>query len=442
MALTGCAATPAPDPQAQIAHATGVDAVIEFRTVGLPIDSAEPSANTLTLNDAMTTALRQDPALQAALARMQAALADAQQTRLLPNPLLSVVVRFPEGGGKPTVEAGLTAELLALLARPRQISAADNRLRAAAAEVLTTALDLISNVQQCYAAAGSIDAQLANLAQRRDVVKRLLESARARVQAGESSRLDTLPLETSLVQIEAEILETQAERVDQRLALARLLGRPSEEAQWTLLPWQPMNLASTEERRWIAAALEHRPEVQAQRWELAALDDEAANVGWALLDGSDVGVDSEHDPGIWSVGPSISIPLPVFDWGQTRRDKANALQVEARHKLVQIQREVIEQVRRALASVRLNQQSLQLVRTQLIPLLERRHEQTSQAYRLGESDITTVFLAEQELQEARAKAIAIERRLLTAYAELYRAVGGPGVAPAITTTTQPETRNP
>jgi outer membrane protein TolC len=429
LALTGCAPPPAIDLAGQIARSTGATESIEYRTIGQPLDAQEQIAGVLTLPDALAMALRNDSQLQAAMARLRAAQADANQARLLPNPILSIAVRFPEGGGKPTIDAGLTADLLALLQRPKQISAADHRMRAAGFDVLNTALDLVDDVQQAYAAVQSIDAEIANLEQRRTLVTRMLDSARSRAAAGESSRLDVLPLETSAVQIDAEILQVQAERMDQRLLLARLIGKPSDDAQWAVTPWQPPNLANLDERPWINAALTNRPEVQWQRWELAALGDESANAGLGFLDGMAGGIDSEREDGNFSAGPSAELPIPIFDWGQARRDKAVALQVEARHKLVAVQRKVVEEIRRALASVRLTDQSLEMVRAQLIPLLERRHEQTSQAYQLGETNITAVLLAEQELQEARAKAITIERKLATAYAALVRAAGGAGAVP-------------
>ena len=99
------------------------------------------------LDDAVERAMRHDPGLQAALARVRAALAEADQARLLPNPVLSVALRFPEAGaGKPVIEAGLAADLLSVLQQPGRIKAADHRLRAASAEALTTALDLLFEV--------------------------------------------------------------------------------------------------------------------------------------------------------------------------------------------------------------------------------------------------------------------------------------------------------
>lgn len=53
---------------------------------------------------------------------------EAKQARLLPN-RMSVVFRWPQGGGSPEVEAGLAADLVSLLSRPGRLTAADSRLR-------------------------------------------------------------------------------------------------------------------------------------------------------------------------------------------------------------------------------------------------------------------------------------------------------------------------
>jgi cobalt-zinc-cadmium efflux system outer membrane protein len=420
-----------------IASASGTSRAIEYRTIGEPIDATDASFETLTLPDAVGAALQHDANLQAALARLRAALADAQQARLLPNPILSVVARFPEGGGKTTIEAGLSAELLSLLQRPRRVSAADHRLHGASSEVLTVALDLVADVQETHATIQSIDAELANLQEQQELVNRLASIARARVEAGEAARLDVLTLDAERMRVDAELLDAQAQRRDERLRLARLLGTPSSAAEWTVAPWQPPALPTTDEKLWIQQAIEHRPEVMARRWELAALDEESSLAGWNWFDGAEVGIEAERDEGEWSVGPGVALPLPLLDSGQAQRGKATAAQVEARHNLVHAQRQVVEDVRRALASVQSAQRSLDKVRDELIPLLERRHEQATSAYQIGEADITAILLAEQELQEARSRRIELERRVASAHTKLLRAAGGPGIAASVTAGTQP-----
>lgn len=426
--VVGCA-VPAipPDPHPDFTTATGVADPIAFKVHGGPIDVDVAAPTVLTLPDALRLALTNAPRVQAAAARARAALAEAEQARLWPNPVLGVAVRFPEGGGTPDVEAGLAADLLALLQRPRRASAADHRLRAASSEALGAALDVVADVQERYAAVQALDAQVAVLGERRQIIGRLLESAKARLDAGEGTRLDVLTLDTERVELEGEIAERAAERRDQRLALARLIGTPSTEAEWRVSPWEPTPLPALPESAWVSTALERRPEIQARRWELAALGDEAALTRFAPFDGAEVGAEAERDDG-WSLGPAASSPLPLFDWGQGRRAKARAEQIEARHQLTEARRQVVEDVRRALAALAGARAALERVELELVPLQRQRREQAEAAYQSGSADVTAVLLAEQGFQTSRAKRIELQRKASAALFRLRRAAGGPGAA--------------
>ena len=102
--------------------------------------------------------------------------------------------------------------------------------------------------------------------------------------------------------------------------LSRLIGHPSGEANWRVSPWEPPPLLRNPEPEWIKAALEHRPEIQSKRWELSALGAERKLAWFAPFEGLETGAESERDAE-WSVGPSISSPIPIFDFGQARRDE-------------------------------------------------------------------------------------------------------------------------
>jgi outer membrane protein TolC len=417
---------------------------IQFRAHGMPTDAAEENGRRakLTLDDAVRSTLTNDPAVQVALAQTQVALADARQARLLPNPILSVAFRFPESGGKPVIEAALAADLVSLLTKPRQVSAADRRLRAASSEALTTVLDTLADVQERYVTVQALDAQAIALQDRERLIRRLLELARARVQAGESSRLDVITLDTERASLDVEITQSALERREQRLALARLMGDPSSRADWELMPWAQLERVPASEFEWVAAALKHRPEIQAHYWELAALGDDLAIARLGALEGSAVGVDSERDDQ-WSVGPSVTVPMPLLDWGQARRAKVQAQRIEARHRLTQTRRQVIEEVRRAVESLRASQAALEMVRTELIPLADQRRGQAEASYKNGFADITAILLAEQDAQGARAKLIELQQKVSSAHFRLQRAAGGPGVTPVTTQpTTQASTEQP
>ena len=427
--LCGCSMTP-PAPNAELAavEALGLSEALAFRTEGGPLDEPAPAGDTLTLTETVRRAAATDPGLQAALARVRIALAEAGQARLLPNPVLNFILKFPEGGnGKPSIEAELTADIVSILQIPRKASAADSRLRVSCAEAVTTALDVSAEAQERYAAVQALEELRPVLDERRRLLEKLLQLAHDRLDAGEGTRSDVTTLEAQRVELEVEIAEKQQEQRDERLRLSRLIGQPSGDAAWSVEPWRAPAKTTQSEAAWVDTALASRPEVQSVMWELAALGDDVALARFAPFEGSSAGVKADRDDG-WSVGPSITTPVPIFDFGQARRDKVTAQQIEARHKLTQARRQVVEDVRRAYQSFASTQANLERVRTNLIPLQVQRRSQAEDSYRAGQTDVTALFLAEQDLQTSLAKRVDLEQATAVALVRLERAVGGAGIA--------------
>ncbi len=222
--LVGCQ-TQRPDIGAQSAAFTGVENAIVFRTSAetattMPVRELSPA-------QAVRLALAHDPRIQVALANVRVAEADADQARLLPNPVLSVDLRFPQSaGGVTAFESTLTADLVALLQKPGQIAAADHRLRGSAFTALTTVLDLISEVQMAYAAAWSTEQSIANADRRDKILHRLRDIAQKRLDAGDATKLDVLTLDAQIMQATLELDDLRQQRTEQRLLLARLIGQP------------------------------------------------------------------------------------------------------------------------------------------------------------------------------------------------------------------------
>ena len=428
--VTGCAApTPSADLREPAARATAIDNTIAFQSRGGPTDVAGGAAEAaLPLADAVRLALRHDPRVGAALARVRVAQADARQARLLPNPVLSVMVRFPEGGGDPMIEAGLMADVLAVLTLPRRTSAADHRLRAASAEALGAVLDVLAEAQQQYAVAQAADEKLRVVQERRKSAADLAALARTLVETGRAAPAELLAAEAELDDMEAEQVMAESERRQARLALARLIGQPSSAAAWELDRWRPPAPVSADERAWVELALRRRPEVVAARWELAAAGDEAALAGAALFEGAEAGASAERQEGDWFTGPAIMLPLPLFDWGGPRGDKARAMRVEARHELTLARRQAVEDVRVALAELSSAVAAVEIVSGRLIPRQQQRRERAQAAFESGITGMTPVLQAEQAIQAARAKLIDLQQKASAAQYRLHRAAGGPGAA--------------
>jgi outer membrane protein TolC len=110
-----------------------------------------------------------------------------------------------------------------------------------------------------------------------------------------------------------------------------------------------------------------------------------------------------------------------------------------------MQRQVIEEVRRAYAAYRAALSTLKLADAQLLPLAQERYEQAQSAYKAGEIDLLHLLVAEEDLQDARKKVVDLHKRASLARIKLHRAAGGPGVIPSPPATgpsTQPHQATP
>ena len=428
--VSACA-SPRPDvqPESDIASAAGVHDAVTFRTQGDPVHLDGPEVPDLTISDAVRRALSADPGIQIALSQVRVALAASDQARLLPNPILTILFRFPVDGGKTEIDAGLSADLLAVLQRNRRTSAADQRLMAACAGAVRTALDVVLLVRELYARAQAVDALIPLLEARRGALDQLIKTARARLDAGEGTQVDVdgLAMQKALVDLDLE--QRRLERRESRLGLARLLGQPKGAAAWRIDGWRDPEQSQIDESRWIETALTRRPELQSIVWELAALGDDLALAGVLGALGLAAGVGAERGQDIgWSLGPSASAGIPLFDTGQARRDRVTAEIIAKRHELVQASRRVIEEVRVALESYRYALRVLENMRQEVLPLKERRRRQVEKAFVGDEVDLTALLVAEQEAKAAQAKRVDLEQLAAISLARLERAVGGAGVA--------------
>jgi cobalt-zinc-cadmium efflux system outer membrane protein len=428
--LAGGCAVPVPDvePQAAIRAAVPDAGALEFRREGAPLDDAGADPRRLEPDEAVRLALQGDPALAAALARVDEALAVAVEAGLPPDPVLSVVLR--DSGDAPLeVEAGLAASLVALLRTPERAGVAHDRLRAEASRALATALDLLAEVQARYVEAQALDEARDVLARREANAVRLLDAAQARLDAGAGPRVDVTALQAERLALEIEAAELDGRRRRARLALARLVGRPSGAAEWELPPLAAPSPTFPPEDACLAAALRSRPDVQAAEWELLALGGEVPLAAGSVLEPGTLGLEAEKQ-GDWTFGPGVALPLPVPGRARARAAAAAARRAEALHLLSQARRLAVEEVRSAHAARHAAAGSLLRVESELIPLLEQRRMDVQLAFERRELDLTPLLRADQALQAALASRIELRQRAAEAQIRLQRAVGGPAALQA------------
>lgn len=429
-AVSGCAPMPKIEPTEKTAEVlTGIGEPFQFKAEREAADVTDgvagANSKTLPFSEAVRLALRHSTTVQSALARVRQAQAESHQIRLLPNPILAFAFRLPTGGGRPDVEASVTADLLSLLLRPGQIGAADQRLRKSVSESLVVVLDVLEEIQSQYSKAQALSAQLNIGDARRGILQELLRVTEARVRGGEAARLDVLTVQSELADLETELLVLRSNERQARFMLARLIGQPSSPATWALDGWTAPSPVSNDESAWVKIALERRPETQSVVWELAGLGQEMKVTRLTpFLAGGDLGISAEQTEGDWSLGPAASIAIPFFDMGQAQRELVAARIIEQRHELTRIERQIIQEVRVALQHLQASQDALVETEKRVLPLQNERLIQARNSYRLGLADVLAVRLAEQDLQRARSRQVDLQEQVSQASYQLARAVGG------------------
>lgn len=435
--LCACAG-PVPElaPAANVTTLLHLEQPLEIRLDGEPVDlAALPAEAPLDEARACAEAVHHAPELQAALARFDAALAEAEGARKWANPLLAVVLRF--GTTSPQYEAALTQPFVQMLATPTRAEAADHRLQAAAAAVLTTALEVLADARQRHAEACAADARLLAGERLVQVHAQILARLERRQLAGEADAAAVATARRELAEAQLDLQQLAAEQRLGRLRLAERLGRPGDAAAWQLVAPAPPELAVPEENACVAMALQHRPELQQRRWELAALGADERLAAYTPWSATTIGAETQRTP-TWFTGPNAAVPLPVFDDGSREQQAIAARARAATHELVAAGRLVVQEVRTARAALLRAHEEAAAVATTLVRPLQEQLARTQAAVAAGELGRDHELAAELALLAAETRSTAAQHERRRASIRLQRALGGadPSTAP-LTVATSP-----
>ncbi len=398
----------------------------------------------LSRESAVQIALLNNPNLQATFEDIGVAQADLVQAGLLKNPVFDIDFKFLQGGGKPHVEAAVSEDFLSILQLPLKKKIAEGNLLATQLRVTNEVIALESKTERAY-----IDLQAAQqeLELRQSVEQAADASAEAAKQLRDAGNFNELRLANERAQYEQAKLDSAAARAQMELSRVRLdelMGLASSPG-WTIAERLPdVPPADPGEVELQQTALANRTDLAALRAEaeVAARRLGIAKLSWA--NDAKIGAVAERDHGgSWQGGPSVSVPIPLFDIGTAARARAAAELRRAQQmhaaKLVEIR----SAVRADLARMTAARARVHAYQTALLPLRRRIVEQSQRQY-------NGMFIGVFELLQARQAEIDAGRMYIEALkdyslarADLKQTIGGalpPGTPPAAVPATQPATR--
>jgi cobalt-zinc-cadmium efflux system outer membrane protein len=386
-------------------------------------------ARELTADDAVQVALLNNRRLQATFEDLGVAQADLVQAGLLRNPVFSADFKLAEGGGGTHVDLTVAQEFLDVLQLPLRKRVAAHAFEGAKIRVSGAVLDLDGEVRRAFYLH---QAALQTLDMRRQVKAATgasFDFAKRLRDAGNITRLQLTREQALDEQSKLDVTAAEADVRATRERLNTLMGLWGADTQWAMasrlpnIPAKEVETASVERR-----AVERSLELAESR---AALDAVADALGvrksYAVFGGGDVelGAAAEREAGGgWTVGPAVSVPVPLFDTGGAAVSRADAELRRARQNYTATAVEVRAAARAARDRLIASRETAERYRTMIVPLRHSIVEQTqaeNNAMLVGTFD---VLRAKQDEIEAGAAYVIALRDYWLARADFEQVMNG------------------
>ena len=377
----------------------------------------------LTADSAVQVALLNNHNLQATYEELGIAQADLVEAGLLKNPVFYFERRLPGQAA----EIDLVQEFVDILLLPLRKRIAAAQFEAAKLrvghEILTTAAEVRAAFYEHQG-----DQQLVDLRKTvADATERSAETALKMHEAGNLRDLDLASEQATHAQAKIDLAKAQANAVQSREKLNKLMGAFGAQTNWTVasrlseLPGNEVSTAQLESR-----AIQQRLDLAAARQQFIA---EARTRGIAraeaILQGAQIGSHYEHEiEPRHSTGPSVSVPIPIFNQGQPASARASAKMRQAEQRYLALAADIRSDVRAARDKMLLSRRQVEYFKSTALPTRTRVTEESQLEYNAMQIGPFQLLQAKQEEVKTGADSVEALRDYWVARAELEKAVGG------------------
>jgi cobalt-zinc-cadmium efflux system outer membrane protein len=392
----------------------------------------------LTADSAVQVALLNNHNLQAKYEELGIAQADLVEAGLLRNPIFTFERRFPGQA----MEMDLLKEFIDILLLPLRKRIAAAQFEAAKLRVGHEILSVAAEVRAAFYEHQG-DEQLVDLRKTvAEATERSAETALRMQQAGNLKNLDLATEQASHAQAKIELAKAQSEAVQTREKLNKLMGAFGAQTNWTVasrLPEPSGGEVSTSQLE--SRAIQQRLDLAAARQEFIA---QARSLGIAradaILQQAEVGAHYEREiSGEYAVGPSVNVPIPIFNQGQAAVARSSAKLRQSEQRYLALAADIRSDVRAARDKMLLSRRQIEYFKSTALPTRTRVTEESQLEYNAMQIGPFQLLQAKQEEVKTGAESVEALRDYWVARAELEKAVGGSltgKVMPVFSATTQ------
>ncbi len=377
-AVAGCATfskdggfdTVADTTRAELAKTVRWPKSAEERTKSLE-ETAQLLMQPLEVDDAVQIALLNNPALQASFQELGISEADLVQSGRLPNPRFTL--RHASANGLYDIEETLTFNVLALLTAPYVHATEKRRFAQVQRATALGVVQLADRTRTAYFTALAARDSLHYAWQVKNAAETSAELAHRMLGAGNWNRLDQTRQQSFYVEAMQELARAQLADAGARAELRNVLGIPDERTELKLaerLPELPTNIVILPDVE--ATALERRIDLEMLRTDLDALArrlrlTKATRVV-NVLDAGPARVREGGRDSPYERGYEVNLEIPIFDTGDARVHKAEALYAQAAQRFSQAAIDARTEVRKAAEQYRISYEMAVREKEDIMPI--------------------------------------------------------------------------
>lgn len=388
------------------------------------------ATDTLTLKEALETAMEQNHHIKSALAELPIEKANLIIAKYRPNPIIGSNAEIARGGSLQPVEVGTEIEL----GRKRhwRIKVAKEKISKKELEIKKLMWEIHTQVHAGYSIL-SVQQKLLELAkERKDFYESLLEIATKRHEAGDISRLELIRAKTELLRAENKYSEMEAELRKAKIEFNHTLGRdPTLE----LLTEDPESLKPKIElhkhpkiKEVIENALKERLEIAILEKEFGIARSEFKKALWEkipnlkLLGGP---VRPSQGNNVWGVFIGGAFEVPAFNRKQGEAESAKAKLNYLEKEKDRIGHDIQVEVANAFQDLEVREEQIQRFKEKLLSEAEDILDMVKTGFEKGKLNLSEVLLAEEQNREINEEYLLSILRFQVALANLEYAVGVP-----------------
>ena len=388
---------------------------------------AELVRSRLTEEEATQLALLNSSALQAQFERLAVAHGEQVTKTTLQNPFVTLLARFPFGGGVSFGEFNFVQNLLDLFLLPWRRDQANINMERARLEVTQIVLDTIREVRVAYYQLQAAEQVAALRRKMLSEVQRASELAEIRSKSRQIDDIDIALGRATYQQLKLDLAKNELQAVLMREKLVELLGLERSSVTWQVVPLKALPLLEVPLTGLEDLALQQRLDIASSQAhaqlfaEALHLTESSTFVGSVLVGGAT----TRDSTGTQLAGPTLVVELPIFNRRQGHIESLRATLRQAQSQAKHLRISVLSQVRRAQQAVLASRAVVEPFADALIPLRRRITEITARKVERGDkgSGAWDVVLARQEELKTQCEWVEAICAYWSARADLEHAVG-------------------